>query len=666
MKLSHKDKSLLLFISATLVVLWGIFSFFSYLFFSATYRISDVNKIIVAENNQWLNTSRPLEISDFKGRIILLDFWTYGCVNCVQALPEIKKMEQQLGSKLTVIGVHSGKFDNEKDVSAIKKAILKHDITHPVVNDPQFEICNNFEVKSWPTFVLINPHGNVEKVYVGENELLQVKKDLKKLIKKYKYQINRDALPIRLEKHDLIGNVLNFPTKLEYVSDFSYKSHHSPAIFIANSGQHNIVASSLTGDIILKIGSGREGFEDGTFDAASFSSPQGLLYSAGKLYVADAGNHALRVIDFKEGKVTTLIGSGERGDLVENNGEFLEAKNLELASPTDIEFFPNKETIAIANSGTHQILSYNLKNQKISVLAGNGSEGIDDGKYPDNSLAQTADMSVYNHKLYFVDSESSSLRVLDESGNIKTLIGKDLLKFGHENGVRDKALMQHPLGLLADDTGVYISDSFNHVIRKYDFSSGQIRDLIGAKKRGSGVGSAAATQFDEPEGIVAVLDRFYIADSNNNRILVVGRGSLNSELLDIMPPLKLPKEGFLEYLPNLEKGAPAKVKADSEIIIKIDVKKGWKINETGPSFVNLLEIVKDREALMIESLDWNAVRKKEMKLPKLNSDKDYLLQGTIYYCEDKKNSLCYIKSYEQEIIADEDEKAVEIKIKLGN
>jgi thiol-disulfide isomerase/thioredoxin len=663
MKFSHKDKSLLLFITAVLVVLWSVYSFFSYIFFNATYRTSDISKVIVAKNDQWLNTARPLELEDFKGRVILLDFWTYACVNCIQALPEIKKLEEQFGSKLTVIGVHSGKFNNEKNLSAIKKAILKYDITHPVVNDPNFEIWNNFGAKSWPTFVLINPHGNIEEIYSGENELVNVKEDVSQLIKKYKYQINRDTLPVRLEKHDLIGNVLNFPTKLAYVNNFSYKSRHAPAIFIANSGHNDIVVSSLTGDIILKIGSGREGFEDGTFDAASFNKPQGMLYSAEKLYVADTGNHAIRVVDFKEGKVTTLLGSGQRGQVVENDAEFLEAKNLELASPTDIEFFPNKDTIAIANSGTHQILSYDLKNQKVAILAGNGSEGIDDGQYPDNSLAQTADMSVYNHKLYFVDSESSSLRVLDENGYVKTLIGKDLFKFGHQGGDKNSASMQHPLGLIADDTGIYVSDSFNHVIRKYDFS-GQMRDLVGSGKVGDSFGKS--TQFNEPEGIVAVLDRFYIADSNNNRILVVSRGSLSSELLEVMPPLKLPKEGFLEYLPNLQREAPIKVSSNSEAMIKINIEKGWKLNEAGPSFVNLLQMVKDSQAVMVESFDWNSVKRKEMKLPKLNSDKDYLLQGTIYYCEDKVNSLCYIKSYEREISADEDEKNLQIEIKLGD
>lgn len=664
MKLSHKDKSLLLFVVAILVVLWGVFSFFSSVFFSAIFGTSDIAKLQVQESSKWFNVSRPLEVADFKDRIILLDFWTYSCVSCTQTLPEIKKLEQQFGSKITVIGVHSGKFENDKDAVAIKKAILRYDISHPVINDSDLKIWNSFEVSELPTFMLINPHGNVVKTYSGEDEIEKIKIDVKKLISKFKFQLNRDPLPILLEKYNVIGNVLNFPSKLEYAADFSYKSRQLPAIFIANSGGNDIVVTSLSGEMIVKIGSGKKGLEDGTFDVASFNAPQGMIYHAGKLYVADSGNHALREINFKEGRVTTLIGSGNRGDVFED-GEVVEAKNFELSSPSDVEFFPqgSHENIVIANAGTHQILSYNLKKQMVSVLAGNGSIGAIDGKYPENSLAQTSDLAVFGHKLYFVDALSSALRTLDENGEVKTLIGGDLAKSGHANGDKNKALMQHPLGLLVDDTGIYISDSYNHVIRKYDFGSMQINDLVGNKRRGTAVG--AATQFDEPEGIIAVLDRFYVADANNNRILALSRGSFHSELLDVMPPLKLPKEGFLQYLPNLQKSPDVAVKSDAEILLKIDVKSGWKINEEGPSFVNLLELASDEQANLVTSFDWNSVREKEMKLPKLVAGKNYVLQGSLYYCEAKPNSLCSIKSYEQKVVVESGESNNQIVIKLA-
>lgn len=659
MKLSHKDKSFLLLVAAALVVIWALFSIFSTLFFTATYRVSDASKIISDKDQQWLNVSRPLKISDLEDRIILLDFWSYACISCLDALPELVDMQKEFGSKLVIIGVHSAKFENEKENSTVRKAVLKHDISYPVVNDSDLKIWKSFKVKLWPTYVLINPHGSVVKTFRGETDLGKVKGEVKKLISKYKYEIERDPLPILLEKYSVIGNVLDFPTKLEYAASLNYKGRTLPAIFIANTGQNNIVASTLSGDMIVKIGSGKVGFSDGSFDVAAFSAPRGLLFDNNKLYVADTGNHALRVIDFKEMKVSTLIGSGAKGEVMEK--DFNEARKTNLASPNDLEFFPDKNTIVISNAGTNQILSYNLKRQTVSVLAGNGVEGDQDGKYPESSLAQTSDMSAFGHKLYFVDALSSSLRVIDESGNVKTLIGNKS-KFGHENGDRSRALMQHPMGLNVDDTGAYISDSFNHTIRKYDFGSAQIRDLVGAK-RGDEIG--AKTRFDEPDGIITVLDRFYIADTNNNRILIVSRGSLNSELLDVMPPLKLPKEGFLEYLPNLEKIEEAQVKAGAEILIKIDLKAGWKINESGPSFINLLEVVKDTQANLVSSFDWHSVKTKEMKLPKLEEDKDYLLQGTIYYCEDKRNALCYIKSYEQKITADDDEKSGEIVIKLG-
>lgn len=662
MKLSQKDKSLVLLIIAVLVMLWGIFSFFSFIFFSATSKISDINKVIVAENKEWFNVSRPLEISDLKDRVILLDFWTYACVNCIHTLPEIKRIEKEFGNKVVVIGVHSAKFNNEKDSAEIRKAILRYDISHPVVNDSELKIWDNFSVKSWPTFILINPHGNVVETYTGEEGAVLAKKHLRKLVSKFKYQINRDPLPTLLESNNLVGNVLNFPTKLEYTSDFSYKNHHAPALFIANSGKNNIIAASLSGNMIAKIGIEKDGFEDGSFGAAAFNAPQGLLYDSGKLYIADTGNHALRVVDFKTGIVSTLIGSGERGEALAG---VLEAKDVDLSSPTALEFFPDKNHIAIANSGTHQILSYDINKNMLSVLAGNGEEGIDDGGIENNSLAQTADMSAYGKKLYFVDSETSSLRVLDEKGIVSTLIGQDLFKFGYENGTKDKALMQHPLGLMVDDTGAYISDSFNHIIRKYDFASKTIRNLVGARKRGEDVGSANKTQFDGPEGIVATLGNFYIADSNNNRIIAVNRASLNAEILDIMPPLKLNKESFVEYLPNLQKMELIKVKSDADISLTIDVNKGWKINEMGPSFINLLELVKDHQANLVTSFDWNMIKGKSLTLPKLTDGKEYILQGTIYYCEDKKNALCYVKSHEQKITADSDEKVVGVEVKLG-
>lgn len=664
-QVSRKDKSLILLILAVLVVVYGLWSGFSYIVLKSTFQHSAVNKLFAQDKSEeWLNVDKSLQISDLEDRIILLDFWSYACVSCIEGLQEIKKIEEQFGSKITVIGVHSGKFDNEKNFAEIRKSIVRNDIDYPVINDSSLRIWKAFNVKALPTFVLIDPHGDVEKTYSGQSVFDDVRSGIKKLVSKYKYELNRDPLPVVLEKNNIDGNVLSFPTKLEYVADFAYKTRHLPALIISNTGKNNIIVSSLSGDMIVKIGSGVAGMEDGSFEVASFNAPQGLLYRGGKLYVADTGNHALREIDFKESKVKTLIGSAQRGDVLSDE-QIVEAKSFELASPTDIEFFPNNENIAISNSGTHQILKYNISKGTIRVLAGSGVEGLSDGKYPENRLAQPTDMSVYNHKLYFVDATSSALRFLEENGEVKTLLGKELGKFGNKNGGKNDALLQHPMGLMVDDTGAYISDSYNHAIKKYDFSSGALSTLAGSRKRGSGFGFSSSAEFDQPEGIVSVLNNLYVADANNNRIVILNRGSMATSLLNIMPPLKLPKEGFLQYLPNLKKSPDVAVKADAEIVLKIDLKKDWKINDMGPSFINLLEMVQDDRANLVTSFDWSEVKTKNLRLPKLVAGKKYMLQGVLYYCEDKVNALCYINSYEQNLVVDADEKNEQITVKIA-
>lgn len=608
MQLSQKDKSLLLLIASALIVLSILFSLFLRILTVSNFKNSDISLLTSDQNQEWINTSRPLELKDFKDRIILLDFWTYSCASCIQSLSEIKKLEERFGSKLLVIGVHSAHFANDSNLSQIKKAVLKHDIDFPVINDHKLKIWNAFQAKSLPTFVLINLRGNIENTYSGVDSLARVKEGVKNLLEKYGTQISRDPLPLLLERSNTIGNVLNFPTKIEYIKNFSYKSRTIPALVIANSAENTIVVTSLTGNIIVKVGAKKGGFVDGDFESAAFSNPRGILFDANKLYVADSANHAVRVIDFKEEKVSTLI------------------KNDGLSFPVDLEFFPNKNSIVIANPGANQILSYDLKSKSTSVFA--------------DKLAQPADLASFGGKLYFVDSFESSFCVVSKDGEVKTLANKN-------------AGLQHPSGLLVDDTGAYIVDSFNNKIRKFDFGSNQMRDLSGSK-----IG------FDEPDGITSALDRFYIVDTNNNRVLSVNRGNFNSEILDVMPPLRLPKEGFLEYLPNLHSFEKLVLKKEEEVHLKIEVEDGWKINEDGPSFINLLEMTGEKKADMIASFDWNSVKKKEMKLPKLLSGKNYLLQGTIYYCEEKKNALCFIKSYEQNISA-EGEGSGEIKIILG-
>ncbi len=661
MVINKKDKALILLIVSSIISLWFLFSFFSYIFSVASTKNSEVFNSLTfkSEEKKWFNVSKGLTKEDLQGRIVLLDFWTYACIKCIQNIPDIKELEAKFGDKLLVVGVHSGKFDNEKNPQSIKEAIIKYDITHPVINDLNLRIWNSFNIKSWPSLVLINPKGQVEEVFEGIGNSAVLSKKISKLSKKYRFLLNQDPLPIILEKNKALGNVLNFPTKIEYAKNFRYKGRKISALIISNSADNNIIVSTLKGEIIAKIGSKISGFKDGDLKEATFNQPVGLLYKADILYVADRGNHAIRKVNFKTKKVSTVVGSGLRGEIIDKAQN---ASEVNLSSPQDLEYFPDKDHIMIANLGTNQLLKYNISEDRIVPFSGNGKREMVDGKNGENSLAQPSGLRAFNNKLYFVDSYSSSLRVVNKFGDVKTLIGDGINKFGNKNGQKSVASMQNPLGLFVDRTGVYIADSYNHLVRKYNHKSKKISNYSGNGIKANDIG--AVTSYNEVSDLISIKGKFYIVDSHNNRIVVKNRMNGKTAILDILPRLRLPQDGLLEYLPNLETLPDSIVKSDENVNLILTLKKDWKINDKAPSFFNLVEVIGKKEANLIASYDWNMVKSGTIKLPKMSEKNYYYLQGSVYYCENKKNALCFIHSYESKITPNEDSDVQSIEISL--
>ncbi|HET9526031.1 MAG TPA: thioredoxin family protein, partial [Pyrinomonadaceae bacterium] len=116
----------------------------------------------------WLNTDKPLSLAALKGKVVLLDFWTYGCINCIHIIPDLKKLEAKYPNQLVVIGVHSAKFQNEKETENIRRIILRYEIEHPVYNDSEYAVWQSYGVRAWPTQVLIDPAGYVIGGVSGE------------------------------------------------------------------------------------------------------------------------------------------------------------------------------------------------------------------------------------------------------------------------------------------------------------------------------------------------------------------------------------------------------------------------------------------------------------------------------------------------------------------
>ena len=495
----------------------------------------------------WLNTAGPISLKkDLKGKIVLLDFWTLCCINCIHIQPDLAKLEKKYSRELVVIGVHSPKFKNEKDTASIRKAILRYQLEHPVVNDADHRIWNRYGIESWPTLFLIDPEGNIIGDISGEGNYEVLDKVIGKLAAEHREKKTLNEKPIRFdlarfrEKGD---TPLFFPGKI--LADEKGKR-----LFIADSTHHRIVITDLSGKQIAIAGTGAPGFADGQFEKAQFYDPQGMALSGNSLYVADRKNHSLRELNLKEKTVRTIAGNGtQEGDA---HNRFLDrpvpARSIGLNSPWDLCLVG--DSLYIAMAGHHQVWVYDIQNRVIGPYAGNGRETIRDGPLAFASFAQPSGIASDGKNLYVADSETSSLRKvpLGAAGRVQTLVVRGLFVFGDQDGPgqdggetsKTEARMQHALGVVYHDGKVYVADTYNNKLRVYDPRKRELSTLVG----GNDWGWLLPSEFSEPGGLAYAGGKLYVADTNAHRIRVVDlatRGVSTLKLTGVEPP-PMPKD----------------------------------------------------------------------------------------------------------------------------
>src|SRR5262245_50314191 len=320
----------------------------------------------------WLNTGKPLTLKELKGKVVLLDFWTLCCINCIHVMPDLAKLEKKYANELVVIGVHSAKFDNEKNSESIRKAILRYDLRHPVVNDADQKIWNAYDCSSWPTLILVDPEGNLVGQTSGEGKYELLDKVIAKLVDEHKTKKPLDDKPLRFDTakfRDKVDSPLYFPGKV-------LADEKSNRLFIADSTNHRIVITDLKGEAVAVAGVGTPGRKDGPFSGAQFDDPQGMALHGDVLYVADRKNHLVRGLDLKTKMVKTIAGTGEQDRDRTEGGPALERG---LNSPWDLLL--DGDRLYIAMAGHHQIWTLDLKSQRLEPFAGTGAERLRDGPH---------------------------------------------------------------------------------------------------------------------------------------------------------------------------------------------------------------------------------------------------------------------------------------------
>ncbi|MBI4221859.1 MAG: redoxin domain-containing protein, partial [Planctomycetes bacterium] len=458
----------------------------------------------------WLNVSRPLTLADLKGKVVLLDFWTYCCINCMHIIPDLKKLETKYSKELAVIGVHSAKFQNEREAENIRQAILRYGIEHPVINDSNLAIWQAYGARAWPTLVLIDPEGNIVGSDTGEGHYEILDKLIGKLVSEFRSKnlINEKPIPLSLEKYKLGPSSLSFPGKI-------LADETSNRLFIADSNHNQIVITNLEGEVLDIAGNGEIGRGDGAFKDAGFHHPQGMTLQGDNLYVADTENHLIRKLDLKAKTVKTIAGTDKQAAFMDTGGM---GTFSSLNSPWDLVYLDGRLYIAMA--GAHQIWVMDLETTVFQPFAGSGAEGRTDGLLDKSALAQPSGITVSGTRLYFADSEVSAIRYVDMKENrVKTIVGQDLFVFGDVDGKGEEVRLQHPLGVTNYNGLVYVADTYNHKIKIVNPSDTTCITFAGDGQPGFVDGKEP--RFYEPGGLSFANNKLYIADTNNHAIRVV-------------------------------------------------------------------------------------------------------------------------------------------------
>jgi len=509
----------------------------------------------------WLNTGgRDVSLADLRGRVVVLDFWTFCCVNCLHVLDELRELEEARRDDLVIIGVHSPKFEHEADPVALAAAVERYEVRHPVLDDPELVTWSAYTARAWPTLVVIDPEGYVVAQMAGEGHASALAALVAELVTEHRAKGTLRSLTVGSD------DVYVPPAPTSGTLRFPAKAIALPGgnLLVADAGHHSLAELLPDGEtLVRRIGSGERGLVDGGPDDARFSEPNGLCLVPTELrsllgydvLVADTVNHALRGVRLADGHVTTVAGNGQQymvggvdnvlaspdggvpvgGELAEIDGPFGSRLTVllgsemsvlprpaglpasiesaggavlqKLSSPWDVVWVEQMGAFLVAMAGNHSLWAFDGEQGSIGLVGGTMNEGLLDGPLVDAWFAQPSGLAVGpDRRVWVADSETSALRAVTPvpgttQGEVATAVGQGLFDFGHRDGAADQALLQHPLGVaVLPDGSVAVADTYNGAIRRY------VPPAASDSGTDAGQVTTLATGLAEPSDVVVLVD----------------------------------------------------------------------------------------------------------------------------------------------------------------
>ncbi len=473
--------------------------------------ISPVRAPEFPDSLDWVNVGVAPSIASNHGKVVLIYFWSYANLQSLNLLPAIRDIENKYESGVFIVGIHCPKFASEHSSKNVLKAVNRLFLRHPVACDNQFALWKEFGIQAWPSAVLVDAEGKARFLLQGDNIGSQIDDLADDLLNEAAQKDIRNYGRVRNVRKPEPKTTLKFPMGITYGRG---------SLYIADSANNRILELNESGRLLRTFGSGNPGFWDGSMQNSGFSWPQGMVVSENYLFVADAGNHALRRINLFSGEIETTTGTGKPNiTLVSGVHDY---RQIPMHTPVALAL--DGPVLYIAMAGAQQIWRLDLKNSEYGWFAGSGQSGVRDGDAKNAAFGFPHGLAVAGKELLVSDAEGSAIRTINiESQKVQTRLGRGYFTFGLEDGASNKSLLQYPSAIcVSGDSGVaWILDSFNGKVRRLDLKNGEL----------------STPDFDielhEPRAMCVHGQNLWIADTNAHRIVKIDTNSRKAQVLEV-------------------------------------------------------------------------------------------------------------------------------------
>jgi thiol-disulfide isomerase/thioredoxin len=515
----------------------------------------------------WIGTAESLTLAKLRGRVVVLHFWTQGCINCIRVLEDLAEVERRWPEDAVVVGVHSPKFPHEGRHTAVRRAVARLGVTHPVLDDPEMVTWQQYDIRGWPTLVVIDPAGYIVGAMSGEGKrplLLQLVEDT---LNRFEHRREVRQRPLAIAPPKPPAGSLAYPSKVA--------SDRRKRLAVADTGHDRV--------LVVELGSTWPPRGRISHIVDGLLHPQGVRLYGSDLFICDTGNDRLLRIDLAHRPGPDEAPSIDAAGIIHLRPRTNEVLAADLASPWDLAADVDRSLI-VAEAGRHRLWRVPGDGTAPGVIAGNRYEGLRDGAAEEAELAQPSGVVRVPDGVVFVDAESSSLRLLTTRGKVSSLVGEGLFDWGLRDGKGFKARMQHPQGVAASLDGgtVYVADTYNSALRTWhrkQLTTIPVEGLL------------------EPGGLDVLRDgRLVVADTGHHRIVVVdpATGELSQLELEVtrLPALPPPTEPGppVAAVPGQPFAVPFGVDLgpfqldpaeDSPVYITVEAEPGWLLDH-GP------------------------------------------------------------------------------------